>query len=424
MKPWFEKEAEIIPFPKKPERQVIKMPSVSEYPDFITGVLDLQARRDKEQISKDSYNRLYQDLIHRFMKKESFENPWFLRELAPDLAKKRVLAQLAKKAEDDPIFQKIYKDMIVGTPVQTRIEDYIMARKDRDAINNIAYLVKQIPSLTSKISELKTFLAQMKNPKFDFIELKSLIPKGGMTAPAELVNVVTDPLAKELFSRMEKDLVGAKLIKGDKSVSAAGPGEGSLAILSPNITFAPDEAPGEQGGDIRIKGSKIEVKGYNGVLRGVPVDQSSVVNFLNTQKGKFKLNTRGQTIRANDMAIPKGTKFRGGGELREDFDSEGFIDAVTQAWFGATDSNLKGSLHTPNFMNAWYDANYNFYAKEAGHAGILFLSNKSGRFAYCKNGAQVLALAQGQGVKQDSGSLFGGKVKQNPRELGIRIGII
>ena len=80
MKPWFEKEAEIIPFPKKPERQVIKMPSVSEYPDFITGVLDLQARRDKGQIGKDSYNRLYQDLIHRFMKKESFGNPWFIRE--------------------------------------------------------------------------------------------------------------------------------------------------------------------------------------------------------------------------------------------------------------------------------------------------------------------------------------------------------
>ena len=80
MKPWFEKKAEIIPFPKKPERQVIKMPSVSEYPDFITGVLDLQARRDKGQISQDSYNKLYQDLIQRFMKKESFEHPWFLRE--------------------------------------------------------------------------------------------------------------------------------------------------------------------------------------------------------------------------------------------------------------------------------------------------------------------------------------------------------
>ena len=51
MKPWFEKEiqeADIIKFPE-PERKVIKMPSVSEYPDFITGVLDLQARRDKGQ---------------------------------------------------------------------------------------------------------------------------------------------------------------------------------------------------------------------------------------------------------------------------------------------------------------------------------------------------------------------------------------
>ena len=83
MKPWFEKEiqeADIIKFPK-PERKVIKMPSVSEYPDFITGVQDLQAREKKGQISKDTYDRLYSDLIQRFMKKESFETPWFLREL-------------------------------------------------------------------------------------------------------------------------------------------------------------------------------------------------------------------------------------------------------------------------------------------------------------------------------------------------------
>ena len=82
MKPWFEKEkqeADIIKFPE-PERKVIKMPSVSEYPDFITGVLDLQARRDQGQIGRDSYDKLYQDLIHRFMKKESFDTPWFLRE--------------------------------------------------------------------------------------------------------------------------------------------------------------------------------------------------------------------------------------------------------------------------------------------------------------------------------------------------------
>ena len=46
MKPWFEKEvaeADIIKFPE-PKEKVIKMPSVAEYPDFITGVQDLQAR--------------------------------------------------------------------------------------------------------------------------------------------------------------------------------------------------------------------------------------------------------------------------------------------------------------------------------------------------------------------------------------------
>ena len=95
MKPWFEKEADIIKFPE-PERKVIKMPTVSEYPDFIPGVLDLQARRDKGQISQNSYDKLYQDLIHRFMKKESFDTPWFLKEDAKADLKKYVVDLLFK----------------------------------------------------------------------------------------------------------------------------------------------------------------------------------------------------------------------------------------------------------------------------------------------------------------------------------------
>ena len=108
----------------------------------------------------------------------------------------------------------------------------------------------------------------------------------------------------------------------------------------------------------------------------------------------------------------------------EDFDSQGFMDAVTSSWFGKKDANLRKAVHTPQFIEAWYNASYDFYAKESGHQGVLFLSNRSGRYAYCKNGSQMLALAKAQGVKQDNGSLFGAKVKQNPRELGIRIGIV
>ena len=77
MEPWFTKEAEIIKFPE-PKQKVIRMPNVASYPDFLTGVKDLQNRLSDGQISKESYDKLYQDLIHRFMKKESFENPWFL----------------------------------------------------------------------------------------------------------------------------------------------------------------------------------------------------------------------------------------------------------------------------------------------------------------------------------------------------------
>ena len=82
MKPWFEREAKVIKFPE-PEKKVVQMPNVASYPDFITGVSDLKARMGKGEISQDSHDKLYTDLIHRFMKKESFETPWFLRE-APD----------------------------------------------------------------------------------------------------------------------------------------------------------------------------------------------------------------------------------------------------------------------------------------------------------------------------------------------------
>ena len=82
MKPWFEKEleeADILKFPD-PKAKVIRMPNVQSYPDFITGVQDLQAKQKDGTISQESYDKLYTELIHRFMKKESFETPWFLRE--------------------------------------------------------------------------------------------------------------------------------------------------------------------------------------------------------------------------------------------------------------------------------------------------------------------------------------------------------
>ena len=78
MKPWFLKEGEVIDFPKKDDK-VIKLPTIDHYDSFFDGVRDLQAKLEQGDITKTIYDKLYQDLIHRFAKKESME-PWFLRE--------------------------------------------------------------------------------------------------------------------------------------------------------------------------------------------------------------------------------------------------------------------------------------------------------------------------------------------------------
>jgi len=84
MKPWFIKEDNVIPFPKK-DKGVVRLPNVNAYPDFLTGVQDLQNHLKQGDISSDIHKKLYQDLIHRFMKTESFETPWFLREAPRDI---------------------------------------------------------------------------------------------------------------------------------------------------------------------------------------------------------------------------------------------------------------------------------------------------------------------------------------------------
>jgi len=79
MKPWFIREDNVVPFPKK-DKGVVRLPNVNAYPDFLTGVQDLQNHLKNGDISPDIHKKLYQDLIQRFMKVESFETPWFIRE--------------------------------------------------------------------------------------------------------------------------------------------------------------------------------------------------------------------------------------------------------------------------------------------------------------------------------------------------------
>jgi hypothetical protein len=103
------KEGDVVPFPKKDDK-VIKLPNVGSYPNFLAGVEDLQSRVKKGELSDEMYKRLYTELLHRFMRRESAETPWFLKEdvTAPIDQK---IDQLTNLAKSDPKLQDYVKNV-------------------------------------------------------------------------------------------------------------------------------------------------------------------------------------------------------------------------------------------------------------------------------------------------------------------------
>ena len=180
MKPWFEKESNVIKFPE-PKAKVIQMPNVASYPDFLTGVKDLHNRKEKGEISQDSHDRLYQDLIHRFMKKESFETPWFLRErpegiMSTDKATKGKLQwiqdKLSKGELSDPeTIDFVYK-ILNKEKIKSTIDSLVtgIAKKDADIQGfrklNQGVFSKLIRKMPVKKEQLDEFLTKWNKTYF------------------------------------------------------------------------------------------------------------------------------------------------------------------------------------------------------------------------------------------------------------------
>jgi hypothetical protein len=115
MQPWFIKEGDVIPFTKKDDK-VVKLPNVGAYPNFLTGVDDLQSRVKQGTLSDEMYKKLYTELLHRFMRRESAETPWFLRENKEQQLDQK-LDKLVDIAKKDPNAQNIvgsFLDKIVN----------------------------------------------------------------------------------------------------------------------------------------------------------------------------------------------------------------------------------------------------------------------------------------------------------------------
>jgi hypothetical protein len=257
--PWFQREfeeAEIIKFPE-PEKKVMELPNVQSYPDFLTGVKDLHNRRDRGEISQDSHDRLYQDLIHRFMRKESFETPWFLREYK-DLsqAKTDIISKIQnlqiESDKDAKLLDRIYK-LLSSDNLSPIIRNAFLQSTADDNLKNIDNVIqdlsKAIFSIESDYKKINNFLSNLE-------KTGSAIDTDAMISPGT-----------QSFSTIFKgDEVGVKAFKALKSYGEGakqkGKGEWALALLSNKIQVQSGK------GDITVNGKEVEVKAEAGAGGG------------------------------------------------------------------------------------------------------------------------------------------------------------
>ena len=221
MKPWFEKElaeADILKFPD-PKAKVIRMPNVQSYPDFITGVQDLQANLKNGTISQETYDKLYADLIHRFMKKESFDTPWYLKE-----AKTEKLVNGSNKGT--------YLETLLGAAVTARFkagasigsENVREIMEDLNEDLTAEYNITTIDKVPDKLvfaTKIKSKSSKSIPDLLDHKNLDIMAPYVEQSANVANTNKIVTDVTNTIFNNKQKDIlyveaVGAEAQKDTK----------------------------------------------------------------------------------------------------------------------------------------------------------------------------------------------------------------
>jgi len=301
--------------------------------------------------------------------------------------KNKVIRALSKVNDENPIFSNIYK-LIVGTPLESRIQSFIKNRNDPDAIAAMKYLTSVIPTLGS-VDQIKGFLKRL-NDGEDFINTQALVPQQSMTAPASVVDLVNDPFAEALFYKIFHEFAG----KGD-----AGPGEAALAILSPNIKYG-------KPGDIVVGNVKVEVKaargekGAAGRIWDTPLHQKPILDILT-------------------KAVPGATSFSvldGNKPFPVPELSKKFITTASRTWFGRNVPEVITTFGTPAFAGAWQATVFDAYKAHGQWDGMLAIGVKT--YQYIRTGPEFAQYM----AKINQGTICRAGAKQS-RELAPQIAI-
>ena len=308
MRPWFMKEGDVVPFPKKDDK-VIKLPNVGSYPNFLAGVEDLQSRVKKGELSDEMYKRLYTELLHRFMRRESAETPWFIKEdvTAPIDQK---IDQLTDLAKGDPKLQDYVKNVF------QKIIDY-----GKQAIGQKQESINEDPQLASldqTIDYTKVIMDQLAKT----LNLKTTDPKV-LKVLEKSINDIKAYQAKEKAQEFEKSRVGREDLSRAITL-VAGKVNGTLEQLE---ALYKQQKQQEGGTEIELKtspGADQIRKDITDIIRGLierykdqykdpkqfQIFEKLILDFLNSSiKGIVPLSTLIKHGAGNIVDEVKGTKF-------------------------------------------------------------------------------------------------------------------
>ena len=382
MRPWFMNEGDVVPFPKKDDK-VLKLPNVGQYPDFLAGVEDLQSRVKQGTLSDEMYKKLYTDLLHRFMRRESAETPWFIVEYKTlDQAKQEIIQQVQALDTND-------KD---NAEKNAKLLDQVYSiLKSSDTMGRLGNTLKNTLSNEYKENELVAISEMINNSQLKYQDkiafLKNL--KADKCIDADMLKTPGNYPIGDLFFNDPKNIgIFNSLLSYGAGAKQKGKGEHALAIMSKRITV-------KGAGDVSVDGIATELKvetavggGRLGEPGAMPTTEQlktifkkykNLIPMLFDQQGNFqkpRLNVRVFTQIANQAKLNSQEKKQLGMDVFGSFWGQHAKPVIAE--FSKT--NADPDVVTKLYVRANFDWYKDWMANTKGEAfvnlAVLSIANK------------------------------------------------
>ena len=230
------------------------------------------------------------------------------------------------------------------------------AIKARGLTGLIVLSLREAIKTSGSVREIENFCKAYREGA-EFINIEALTTF--TDNPQKINNFITDSFAQNVFKYLFINLPAGK--------NDAGPGEGALVALSPNISY-----PKVGGGDIIINGDRVEVKasrnvqGSGGRVWDKDIDQAGMVEALQIIFPQLP-----------SVTVKAGTR----STIKEKDPENIFIIAACNAWFGEKKEDVIKFFGTDKFTAIWHKHIFNTYKKDKKFNGLLSIGINTYHYA-------------------------------------------